>query len=101
MIERHLLMLQTYTRSHPSGDRTNLCAGGLPPIHEFSCCPIILRHPGRQLRYFATPGQATTIKCAGWPTYRTATFPIICPCDFPASVCGGRDTDEQTIDTGP
>jgi hypothetical protein len=32
-----------YTVSHPSGDRTNLCAGGLPPIHEFSGCLGILR----------------------------------------------------------
>ena len=32
---------------------------------------------------------ATTLKCAGWPTYRSATFPIIRPGDFLASVRGG------------
>jgi hypothetical protein len=80
---------------------------GLTPLAIVHTCVLAVFRQSVSLtaaQAFCDTGVATTIKCAGWPTYRTATIPIICPgvsLRVFVEGCGGRDTDEQTINTGP
>src|SRR5918997_2804956 len=96
MLGRHLMVLQFYTRSHPSGDRTNLRAGGLPLILSLAAAQAFC-----QAICDTAIVKVATTKCAGWPTHRTATDSTLYLGDFRASVCGGRDTMSRRLILAP
>src|ERR671916_409260 len=97
MLGGHLMVLQFYTRSHPSGNRTNLRAGGLPLILSLAAAQAFCQ----AFCDTAILKVATTTKCAGWPTHRTATDSTLYLGDFRASVCGGRDTMSRQLILAP
>src|SRR5918998_443834 len=97
MLGGHLLLLQTHTPSHSSGDRTNLRAGGLPLILSLAAAQAFCQ----AFCDTAILKVATTTKCAGWPTHRTATDSTLYLGDFRASVCGGRDTMSRQLILAP